>query len=218
MKLILLILIIFISSTLLFKKAVGTLNPGKLNIISYVYYIFMLQSFAGAAFILLGNDKHYTLNYLLNREESIRITISVIFLTAVLLPGMIIIFQKIFRQNIGKMYVSFLKQETEVEPPTVWWKLFYAGSAICILVLIGFLIKVGYIPVLRLIHAPEGFNFGTERNRIAATYFIHPYISNILLFTMIPLLSYISFAFAFATKQKKWIAISGVLFVALCIL
>ena len=87
MKLILLILIIFISSTLLFKKAVGTLNPGKLNIISYVYYIFMLQSFAGAALILLGNDKHYTLNYLLNREESIRITISVIFLTAVLLPG-----------------------------------------------------------------------------------------------------------------------------------
>ena len=217
MKLILLILIIFISSTLLFKKAVGTLNPGKLNIISYVYYIFMVQSFAGAALILLGNDKHYTLNYLLNREESIRITISVIFLTAVLLPGMIIIFQKIFRQNIGKMYVSFLKQETEVETPTVWWKLFYAGSAICILVLIGFLIKVGYIPVLRLIHAPEGFNFGTERNRIASTYFIHPYISNILLFTMIPLLAYISFASAFVTKQKKWIAISGVLFVASCI-
>ena len=217
MKLVLLILIILISSTLLFKKAAGTLNPGKLNIISYVYYIFMLQSFAGATLILLGNDKHYTLNYLLNREESIRITIIVIFLTSILLPCMILIFQKVFQQNIGKMYVDFLKKETRAGTSCLWWKLFCVGTVVCIVVLIGFLMKVGYIPLLRLIHAPEGFNFGTERSRIAATYFIHPYISNILLFTTIPVLSYISFASAFATKEKKWIVLSGILFTASCI-
>ena len=62
---ILLILVIFGISTILFSKAAGTLNPGKVNVISYIYYIFMLQTFAGTALILLGFDKHYTLGYLL---------------------------------------------------------------------------------------------------------------------------------------------------------
>lgn len=34
---------------------------------------------------------------------------------------------------------------------------------------------------------------------------------------MIPVLAYISFASAFATREKKWIAISGILFVASCL-
>lgn len=71
---ILLILVIFGISTILFSKAAGTLNPGKVNVISYIYYIFMLQTFAGTALILLGFDKHYTLGYLLNRDKSCMIT------------------------------------------------------------------------------------------------------------------------------------------------
>ena len=110
------------------------------------------------------------------------------------------------------MYDDFLEQEAETGTSAIWWKLFCVGTAICMVVLIGFLIKVGYIPVLRLIHAPEGFDFGTERNRIASTYFINPYISNILLFTMIPLLAYISFASALVTKQKN-----GLRLVACCL-
>ena len=35
---ILLILVIFGISTILFSKAAGTLNPGKVNVISYIYY------------------------------------------------------------------------------------------------------------------------------------------------------------------------------------
>ena len=39
---ILLILVIFGISTILFSKAAGTLNPGKVNVISYIYYIFIV--------------------------------------------------------------------------------------------------------------------------------------------------------------------------------
>ena len=112
---ILLILVIFGISTILFSKAAGTLNPGKVNVISYIYYIFMLQTFAGTALILLGFDKHYTLGYLLNRDKSCMITEVVVFGIAIILPAFILLWEKMFRVNMKKQYQEYLKKEIECE-------------------------------------------------------------------------------------------------------
>lgn len=214
MSSILLILIIFSASTLLFAKVSGTLNPGKLNIISYVYYIFMLQSFVGAALISLGFDKHYTLGYLLNYKSSISVTVTSIFLTAILFPLSILIFQKILKFNIKKEYSQFLKKDVAKTYSDVTWILFCIGSALCILLLIIFLIKIGYIPVWRLIHAPDEFNFATERVRISSISVVNSYVTNIMILMMIPLLSYVSFAYMLTTKKKRWMILFAVLFIA----
>lgn len=209
----LVILIIFAISTALFQKAAGTLHPGKLNIVSCVYYVFLLQYFIGASMIILGFSEHYTLSYLLEREQSIKITLFVIMAISIALPFCIIIWQKVFRTDFKKDYGAFLQQETKASGEKVWSCLFAIGVAITVIVLIGFLSRVGYIPLLRLVHAPAGFDFGTERTRIGELYFIHPYISNILLFTIAPLLSYLAFAYALATKEWKWCIMSAVTFV-----
>ena len=163
---ILLILVIFGISTILFSKAAGTLNPGKVNVISYIYYIFMLQTFAGTALILLGFDKHYTLGYLLNRDKSCMITEVVVFGIAIFLPAFILLWEKMFRVNMKKQYQEYLKKEIECEKEDLIFPYFALLSIGCIVLLIGLLAKIGYIPILKLIHASADFDFATDRTRI----------------------------------------------------
>lgn len=211
---ILLILVIFGISTILFSKAAGTLNPGKVNVISYIYYIFMLQTFAGTALILLGFDKHYTLGYLLNRDKSCMITEVVVFGIAIILPAFILLWEKMFRVNMKKQYQEYLKKEIECEKEDLIFPYFALLSIGCIVLLIGLLAKIGYIPLLKLIHASADFDFATERTRIGGLYFIHPYLSNIFVLMMVPLLSYVAFAYMLKTKKIKWTIITIALFIS----
>lgn len=215
---ILLIMLFLLGSTFLFWKAAGTLNPGKLNIVSYVYFIFLLQSFSGAALLALGYDEQYTFTYLLNKERTITITVWAIWLTSILLPLMMLLWQKVMRLNMNEAYSKFLKEDTRTSSKEGLFSIFFGlGVLVCVIFMVGYLIQVGYIPVLRLFSAPEGFDFGTERVRISGIYFINSYLNNIILFTVIPILSYVSFAYMLATKDKKWAFIFVVMFCMSCI-
>lgn len=209
-----LVIFIFIISTFLFYKASGTLNPGKLSVISCIYYIFMLQSFIGISLIMLGFDEHYTLDYLINSERSIYITAYVVWGVALVLPLFMILFEKLFRIDIQKEYNTYISKKAQTDKTNVFFAVFLAASVILLILLAGFLLKIGYIPALRLLHSPEGFDFALERSRIGETYFIHPYISNILILSVIPLFSYISFAYAMTVKKWQWIILALVMFVA----
>ena len=211
---IILIILVFALSTILFKKAAGTLNIGKLNIISYVYYIFMLQSFIGASLIVLGWNKHYTLSYLLDREKSSSITAVAIWLIAIFLHLLILLFQKMFRLDIKKEYAIYLNKKITVGKEDLFFDCFTIISVVCIFLLIGFLFNIGYIPILKLFFSSSNFNFALERARINDSYFIHPYISNILVLMLIPMLSYISFSYFVAMRTKRWAILSIVLFIA----
>lgn len=209
-----LIFFVFIISTLLFYKAGGTLNPGKLNTVSCIYYIFMLQSFIGISLIMLGFSEHYTLGYLINSERSINVTACVVWGMAIVFPLFMILFEKLFRIDIRNEYKTYISKKAQTDRADIFFAVFFILSIVLLLLLAGFLVKIGYIPLLRLIHSPEGFDFATERTRIGETYFIHPYISNILILSVIPLFSYISFAYAMTVREWKWILLAVVLFAA----
>ena len=208
------VIICFCCSSVLFRKAAGTLDPGKLNLISYIYYLFMLQTFIGVALISIGFDKHYTLSYLMDKEKTLSVTFSVIMTVSVALPLCILIFERIFKVSAKSDYQKFLNRKVEMFETDSYFKLISIISGILILLLIGFLIKIGYIPIVKLFTASADFNFGTERTRISNLYFIHPYITNILILQFIPMMSYLSFAFSFLSKQKKWYILTFVLFAA----
>lgn len=219
-KLIIAIVVIIVLgiSIVLFSKTSGTLNPGKLNIVSYVFYIFMLQSFVGASLIALGFDQHYTLTYLLDAEKSIMTTVIMVWLTAILLPLFILIWQKVFRYNAKEVYSKFLSSRVEkVKRSKELESLFSIGVVVCLIISAGYLRQVGYIPILKLFSAPEGFSFATERVRISNISFIHPYISNITLFTIVPLMTYISFSYALSYKTGLWRMLFIICFVMSCI-
>lgn len=216
MLILLIILFIFGISTILFSKSAGTLNPGKINVISYTYYIFMLQSFTGAALIALGYDEHYTLKYLLNKEKTCTITIIVIAVIAIFLPLLILIWEKIFKVNIKLQYQWYLEKKVDIDRQNdnIFFEFFLGISLFCIFMLLGLLSKIGYVPIWKLFHASSEFNFATERSRIGSLFFINAYFTNIFVLLMIPLLSYVSFAYLLSTKKKKWLIMTSILFIA----
>lgn len=207
------ICICFLCSTFLFWKAAGTLNPGKLNTVSYIYYIYMIQSFIGTALIMMGFDKHYTLNYLVEREKSIRTVFIIVLGISVALPLIIILFQRFTRINMRRDYEGFLKKQTECSHEFSAYILVLTAAVICSILLICFICKIGYIPFLKFFFASDNFEFSVERARIGRLYFINPYLTNILVLSLIPLFSYISFSYMLVVKDKKWFFISLVLFI-----
>lgn len=206
------ILICLAASLFGIYKAAGTLNPGKVNIISAFYYLFLLQTFVGIALIVLGFDKHYTLNRLINREETIEIAFWVIMAAAVFMPFCMFFFEKIFKINAKREYSIYLNQTVKVKNEDTIYKVIIIGTMIGMILMIAWFIKIGYIPALMLVHSPENFDFALERSRIGSIYLIHPYVSNILILTCIPLLSYLAFTYVLVKKEKKWYILFGILF------
>lgn len=208
------IVICFIVSTLLFRKAAGTLNIGKLNVISCIYYLFMLQTFVGISLIMLGYNKHYTLNYLLNRDRSCEITFWAVMFCSVIFPLFIFLWLKIFRIKPSFDYKNYLRKKTETGKDWISFGIICIISVVALIMLVIFLRKIGYVPLLMFVHAPEGFSMALERTRISGMYIFSPIITNILVLTMIPLLSYMAFSYALTFRTKKWCVLSAVLFLA----
>lgn len=204
----------FCISTILFYCAAGSLKPNKINIISYMYYIFMLQSFLGIALIMLGLDKHYTLNYLKNRQQSLQTTYIVVMAISIALPICIILVEKLMKVHIKREFSNFLEKKVRLKNEKVAFSILFFCSVVVLLLLLGLVIKIGYIPLMKLILSPEGFDFSLERGRISTIYFLSPYITNLLVLSGIPVLSYIIFAYTLAEKKKRWIVLACIMIVA----
>ncbi|MCF2555887.1 hypothetical protein [Faecalicatena contorta] len=208
------VVICFVLSTMLFWRAAGTLSPNKLNIISYVYYIFMLQTFIGTALITFGFDKHYTLNYLKNRQESLKITYCVVMAISIMMPLCIIMFEKLIKLNIKKEFNHFLNNDVQSQNANIAFYVLCICCGFALFLLMGLLIKIGYIPIIKLIHVSGDFDFALERGRISSLYFINSYINNLFVLSGIPILSYVSFSYAIVVKKRGWTILATIMFVA----
>ncbi|MGF7012284.1 oligosaccharide repeat unit polymerase [Lachnospiraceae bacterium PF1-22] len=201
-----------ILSATLFYKASGTLAVGKINMVSCIYFLFFMQTFLGISLTILGLDKHYTLDKLLYREYSIRITFVIVMLVSIFFPVMICLWQKLLKVKVKDSYSEYLSKKTETKYSSVLFVVIGCGTIILGVLLLIYFVKIGYIPLIRLFRYPKEFDFATERIRINHTIVIHEYITNILVLSVIPLLSYVSFAYMLATKQRKWMVLALILF------
>lgn len=197
------VLIGLVLSLLLFRKAAGTLHIGKINLISYTMYLFLLQTYAGASLVYLGDRNHYTMNYIMN-DSSFDIMFYSVLLTALLFPLSIRVLYGIMNVDIRMRYREYLEKPVEIrsERPMFW--ILSVTGFICCLFLLIYIIKIGYFPLLRLVYKPAGFDFGIERQRISSITVINSYVTNVVIGTGIPLLSYMAFAYALALKKKFW--------------
>ena len=200
-------------STYLFKKAAGTLNIRKLNLISYTYYLFLLQTYIGTSLIFLGDRGHYTLKYVLN-ESSINKTFYYVLLTAILFPLVVIIVYKIFKVDMNNIYDEYLNTQIYTDNEKATFYIVLGIAIVCITLMISLFIKIGYIPILKIIFPTEGFNYKTERIRVSQVSIINQYVRNILILSLIPVLSYIAFVYSCMTKSLRWISLFIVLFLA----
>lgn len=135
------IIVVFaaIYSLYFFYKASGSLNPGKFNIITVTGGLFFLQTFIGIVLIVFGLDKHYTLNKLLNRDESIAITFYVVMGVAVLLPAMIYLFLRLFKVDSHRDYAAFLRKDTQYFDSGILFWMVVGASVVCMGLLMVYL-------------------------------------------------------------------------------
>lgn len=203
-------------STYLFKRAAGTLNLRKLNLISYTYYLFLLQTYIGTSLMFLGDRGHYTMKYIIH-EASIDKTYYYVLLTALLFPLIILIVYKILKVDMNKVYDSYLVQETDSENERAVFVIILFISMVCMTLMVLLFIKIGYVPLLKIFFADSGFNFKTERINVAQISIINQYVKNILVLSLIPVLSFVAFTYAYKTKKIRWIILFGALFIsAIC--
>lgn len=201
------------ASLFLFYKASSTLNIAKINVVSYICYLFFIQTYIGASIAYLGDLKHYTFNYVIDIDH-VNVMFYCVLLTGILLPGVMVLLYKLFRVNIKECYEGYLKRPAELyfEKPAFF--IVSGLSAFCLLLLVIFLAKIGYIPLFRLIKPPAGYNFGTERIRITNANVVNNYIKNVMILSFIPLLSYIAFTFAITVKKMRWVILTVVMVLA----
>ena len=197
-------------SLFLFKKASATLNIGKINLISYIMYLFLLQTYIGAAMVYLGDRNHYTMKYI-TIADSYDLMFYSVLLSAILFPLTILVLYQIFRIDMKHQYNSYLKKSVTVDRERLAFYITAGIGFVCCLMLLIYIIKIGYFPLLRLVRTPAGFEFGVERQRISHIVIINSYVKNLLIGLFLPLLSYVAFAYAVVLKKFWWWALTFVL-------
>ena len=205
---VLITLTIGIITTLLFRYASGTMALGKLNMISYSYYLIMLQAYIGCFLVNCGLDKHYTLNYLLDRS-TINTATNVLWILMLLMPLTMLAVFRAFRFAPQKEYSDYLNREIADRDDAFLNKGFALMVAVQIVILTLFIVKIGYIPIVKLVHHDADFDFATERIRIQSIVILGSgIITNLFIKLGIPLVSYIICAYAYINKSKKWIVLA----------
>ena len=211
---VIIILVALLYSLYFFYKAAGTLNLEKINIVLFIGGLFFVQTFLGVALIVLGFDKHYTLNRLLDRESSITTLFYVVMVAAVLFPAAIYLFMRLLKANPKIRYHEFLQKKTIWADSQLLFWLFVGASGLCIGLLAAFLIKAGYLPLYKMFFHDESFDMGLARARMGNLYVVNQYITNIMIHTAIPVMAYFAFSCALASKAPKWWALAVILLIA----
>ena len=201
-------------STILFKNAAGSLSLGKINIISYVYYLSVLQLLAGAVLVSLGYDKHYTLQFLLFRNDSLMLGTYATYYMMIALPFFMLLFLKLMKISPNEDYEAFLNRDYVEESDSFIYVLLLFVSVIQVVLLSILIMRIGYIPLMKFIHADPSIDYLLEGPRISGiTILGTTLVRNIVLYLGIPLVSYICFAYVLVSKKLKWIVLFAVMFI-----
>lgn len=205
--------IVIYCSYKMFKNTAGTLSLGKINIISFVYFLCLLQCLCGAVLVNLGYDEHYMLDKLLFPTESIRSATFAVYFMMLALPFFIYVIFKIFRFDAQREYSEFLNGEIEEKSNNIVFICIAIIVAIQIIALIVLLFKIGYIPIIKMFFHDSNFDLSVERQINDQIQVLDiSYIKSIVILFGIPIISYITAAYALVDRKIKWIILATICF------
>jgi len=197
---------ILIISFFLFKEVAGTMSIKRLNMLSYLFYIpLVLMSFIGAIFITLKLDDHYLVNKLQLDQTRYLGWLAVLY-TMIMLPLGMLIAKKLFAiQSVAHQLDHYAKKPLVnlLGNKELILKILLIGlSGLGLSVLAYTFMNIGSIPLLALL---KGNSSELARLRIMASreFGGNIYLRNILALQLLPLLSFV--AFAYFQKSKSWL-------------
>ena len=96
---IIVVAIVFVLFTYLFKRAAGSLSFSKLNMISVLYYYILVFNLAGASLVYIGARNHYIIQAI-KSEEVIHVTYWILVYTVLMFPAVLIVMKRIYIRNL----------------------------------------------------------------------------------------------------------------------
>src|SRR5690625_1670876 len=196
------IIVLFIS-TLLFKKAAGSLSITKPNIVSYIYYWQLLtMNFVGSILVILMQDDHYVINRV-SDEARLKGWLAVMYVMVVVPIGML----AAKRIWLGRKKVSlFLDDYAQKKIDTfgmsgsslkysVWF-----FTALSILSCLYTFYTIRYFPFIKAFTSSSS-TLDVLRISSARNFSGIVYVKNILSVKLMPLLSYVWAFYYIANKR-----------------
>lgn len=209
---IIVVAIVFVLFTYLFKRAAGSLSFSKLNMISVLYYYILVFNLAGASLVYIGARNHYIIQAI-KSEEVIHVTYWILVYTVLMFPAVLIVMKRIYIRNL-----PVRKIEAYIAGRT-----FFAGNrmaiqgivivltAICILA-IGYVTgNIGYVPIFEAFK--EGADPAVLRQAAGRSFRGNIYIKNIIMIYLTPFLSYYAYIMMRLTRTRFWYMFFPLLFV-----
>lgn len=200
-----LVLLIYI---FLFKKAAGTLKPNLLNVISFTFYSILFFQVIGVTIVYLGFRDHYIINKIVN-EETIQKTYYFLTYAMICMPIiMILVNQYVYKlkpKELEEKYINKLKEPVILGDVSYQNRMFVVITilaVICLASIIYVFTCIKYIPVLK--YFDSDFNFAVERINISRNFAGNQYIKNLVMLTITPMISYITYIYMKVTKEKRW--------------
>lgn len=207
-----LVIFVFLVSTRLFKKAAGNLKFTKMNMVSVLYYYILVFNLIGGSLVYIGFRDHYLIAKI-SEPENIDRTYYALAYTVIMFPLVLIGMKHAMQLFVRKRGINSF----------VWSEISYDArmSGIQFIVLLMILVctlatayvflNLGYVPFLSII---KGENLDALRQSGNRNFTGNQYIKNLLMSTMTPFVSYITYIYYRITKQKTW----GFMFVYMALL
>jgi len=217
------VFIVLITYTLLFKKAAGTLKPNIMNVITFIFFSILGFELIGGSLVFLGFNDHYLIQKVSNKD-TINKTYYILAYTALMLPLAIILANKyIFKidktkkngETLKNKYIDKLKEKVDIGNKELINKMFICMvilTLICLMSIMYVFKCIGYMPFLK--YFDSSMNLDIERIKVSRNFNGNEYIKNLIMLTITPLISYITYIYMSITKEKRW----KILFIVLLIL
>ncbi len=197
----LLVIAVFLGSTLLFRIAAGSLKITKLNMISAIYYYLLVFSLIGGSLTYLGMREHYMLRFVQDPENIDRAYYALAY-AMILLPLTMILVKKFLGVFLRRREIrEYTRSEicvSEKRTRMFFFVLFL--GLVCAGATLYVFRNLGYNPVTALLKRQ---NLSALR-QAGGSGGGNQYIKNLLMTALTPYVSYLAYIYARVTREKKW--------------
>lgn len=197
----LVVIAVFLGSTLLFRVAAGSLKITKLNMISAIYYYLLVFSLIGGSLTYLGMREHYMLRFVQDPESIDRAYYALAY-GMIMLPLTLIAVKKFLGIFLRRREIrEYTRAEICVSGRRTRMFFFVLFLAlVCAGATVYVFRHLGYNPVVALLKRQDL----DKLRQIGGSSGGNQYVKNLLMTVLTPYVSYLAYVYARVTKEKKW--------------
>jgi len=196
---------VLLISSMLFKRAAGSLGLTKLNMISFIfYYNLILLSFVGSVIILLLDVYYNPVVEGVSLSSKIKVWVMVQY-AMIAIPSGMLFTNLIWRQKSVRIkfnnYCSLPLIPYVTKKDILLRQILYLLSFVCLFTLVYVYYNIGYIPIIESFRVNNEITLFQMRTEISRSFPGNIYIKNVFGLKLIPILSFISLSYYKMTKS-----------------